>query len=190
MVCSLCLSPLQIVLRIFSFLSKGFKHNTVVLSTLSHLNKTCFHMPMQFPSPTAAVRSMKFWTWEVSLGAVQVQSFDHAKANLPRNWFFSFFINSAPWCGSQHLVCNKSWHLSKGQKINAYDYVQCPPLRVWIWKVKLFSWTKMAHTLDILNWLRDGVILTLETSACQELLWETEYNHLVWLSENLKPLFM
>lgn len=79
MVCSLCLSPLQIVLRIFSFLSKGFKHNTVVLSTLSHLNKTCFHMPMQFPSPTAAIRSMKFWTWEVSLGAVQVQSFDHGK---------------------------------------------------------------------------------------------------------------
>jgi hypothetical protein len=26
-------------------------------------------MPMKFPSPTAAIRSMKFWTWYVSLEA-------------------------------------------------------------------------------------------------------------------------
>jgi hypothetical protein len=88
------------------------------------------------------------------------------RATQPRNWFFSFFINSAPQCGSQHLVCNESWHLSKGQRINAYDYVQCAQTKVWIWKIKLSSWTKMAHTIDILNWLRDGVISTLETSAC------------------------
>lgn len=40
----------------------------MLCSQLSHLNKTHFHMPMQFPSPSAAIRSMKFWTWEVSLG--------------------------------------------------------------------------------------------------------------------------
>jgi hypothetical protein len=34
---------------------------------------------MQFPSPTAAIRSMKFWTWSASLGPAQVQSFYHAK---------------------------------------------------------------------------------------------------------------
>jgi hypothetical protein len=38
------LSPLQIALRIFSFLSKGFNHKNVVLSTLSHPNKTHFHI--------------------------------------------------------------------------------------------------------------------------------------------------
>ncbi len=119
-------------------------------------------------------------------GQHKCKAFIMQSKTQPRNWFFSF-INSAPRCGSQHLVCNKSWRLSKGQSINAYDYVQCP-LRLWIWKIKLSSWTKMADTLDILNWLRDGVIPMLATSACQELLWETDYTHLVWLSENLKAL--
>jgi hypothetical protein len=34
---------------------------------------------MQFPSPTAAIRSMRFWTWSASLGPAQVQNFYHAK---------------------------------------------------------------------------------------------------------------
>jgi hypothetical protein len=72
--------------------------------------------------------------------------------------------------GVSTLFATKVDTFPKGQSINAYDYVQCPPLRLWIWKIKLSSWTKMAHTLDILNWLRDGVIPTLEIPACQELL--------------------